>query len=273
MTRRVPFFLSLLTLLGMFFIVAPTFAVDGAPVMTRIQERGKLILGTSGNMPPMSQKLDSGDVVGLDIDMGQVMANAMGVDLEKKVIAFDQLIPALETGEVDVVISNMTINPRRNMRVAFIGPYMESGKCLVTREASLAKAAEAKAIDQENSRLVVMKNTTSEDFARTVMKNVEIVAVTDRTRAIQMVANGEARALLSDYPVCISTIKSNPDAGFVTVFSKLTYEPIGIAVPATDPLFINWTSNALVRMEKTGVLEALSEKWLGTGEVTIVPAE
>jgi polar amino acid transport system substrate-binding protein len=273
MTQRMPFMLSLLTLLSLLFFVTPAFAVDGAPVISRIQERGKLILGTSGNMPPMSQKLDSGEVVGLDIDMGQVMADAMGVDLEKRIIAFDKLIPALESGEVDVVISNMTINPKRNMRVAFVGPYMESGKCLITREASLASAAEAKEIDQENSRLVVMKNTTSEDFARAVMKNIEIIAVTDRSKAIQMVANGEAKALLSDYPVCISTIKDNPDAGFVTVFSKLTYEPIGIAVPATDPLFINWMNNALVRMEKTGLLEALSEKWLGTGEVTIVPAE
>ena len=273
MIQRQPLTRFLLSLLCMFLIGTPAFAVDGAPVITSIQERGKLILGTSGNMPPMSQKLDSGEIVGLDIDMGQVMADAMGVDLEIKIISFEKLIPALEDGEVDVVISNMTINPRRNMRVAFVGPYMESGKCLITREVSLAKAAEAKDIDQENSRLVVMKNTTSEDFARTVMKNIEIITVTDRNKAIQMVANGEAKALLSDYPVCISTIKANPDAGFVTVFSKLTYEPIGIAVPATDPLFINWMTNALVRMEKTGLLEALSEKWLGTGDVKIVPAE
>ena len=43
----------------------------------------------------------------------------------------------------------------------------------------------------------------------------------------------------------------------------LTYEPIGIALPASDALFMNWTSNFLERLDKTETLEVLANKWLG----------
>jgi len=69
--------------------------------------------------------------------------------------------------------------------------------------------------------------------------------------------------MLTDYPVCLATIKNNPDAGFVSVFSLLTYEPIGIAVPGDDPLFINWTENFLERVSQTSLLDVLAVKWFG----------
>ncbi|MCG6935994.1 MAG: transporter substrate-binding domain-containing protein, partial [Proteobacteria bacterium] len=130
--------ITLFTLLFI-LVVSNVVAAEGAPVISSIQKSGKLVLGTSGTMPPMTEKLKSGKVVGLDIDLANMMAETMGVKLVIKVLPFEQLIPALESGKVDVVISNMTINPSRNMHVAFVGPYMNSGKCMITKEAVIAK--------------------------------------------------------------------------------------------------------------------------------------
>ena len=58
-------------------------------------------------------------------------------------------------------------------------------------------------------------------------------------------------------------LKANPDAGFVSVFSLLTYEPIGIALPAEDTQFINWTENFLQRMKGTKGLDELARHWFG----------
>ena len=57
-------------------------------------------------------------------------------------------------------------------------------------------------------------------------------------------------------------------AGFVSLFSKLTYEPIGIALPGNAPLFVNWTENFLARLEGTGILDEIGKHWFGQfGEV------
>ena len=240
-----------------------TLAADGTPVMTRIQKSGELVLGTSANMEPMTFKQSDGTLAGMDINLAELMANAMKVKLVIKIMPFDELIPALRNGKVDVVISNMTINPSRNMDVAFVGPYLTSGKCVVTKEETLAKVDEAEDLDIKDIRLAVLKGSTSEQFVRTLIPGAIVKTIENNQEGADLVASGEASGMLTDLPVCLATIKNNPDAGFVTVVSLLSYEPIGIAVPGDDPLFINWTENFLERVTQTAVLDVLAVKWFG----------
>ena len=86
-----------------------------------------------------------------------------------------------------------------------------------------------------------------------------------------MVKNNQAGGMLTDYPVCLSTLKDNPDAGFVTLFSLLSYEPIGIALPAADPLLINWSEHFLQRMEALGIMDEISARWFGEYADAIKP--
>ena len=166
-------------------------------------------------------------------------------------------------GKVDVVISNLTITPQRNLRVAFVGPYLKSGKCIVTRDEALAKADGKTDLNTSGTRLVVLDGSTSADFARELLPEATLIKVNDYERGAELVKNDEAGGLLTDFPICTAVLKANPDAGFVSVFSLLTYEPIGIALPAEDPLFINWTQNFLDRMEGTNGLQQLGKRWFG----------
>lgn len=231
-------------------------------VLSRIQQRGKLILGTSGNMLSMSEERD-GKLVGFDIDLARLMASGMDVKLDIRTMPFDKLLSAVEKGDVDVVISNVTINPERNMRVAFVGPYMTSGKCIVTRKDTLAKAEEATDLNTADTRLATLAGSTSAAFARALLPKASITLVDDYESAVKMVNADKVGGLLSDYPICLSILKRYPDAGFVSLFSLLTYEPVGIALTGTDPLYINWTENFLTRLEGMGLLEELSLRWFG----------
>jgi polar amino acid transport system substrate-binding protein len=231
--------------------------------LARVKQRGQLILGTSGNMPAMSMADASGKVTGFDIDIARLMAEGMGVELVPKVMPFADLLPALESGAVDVVISNMTINMERNMRVAFVGPYLTSGKCLVSKNETLARARQSTDLNTPATRLVVLRGSTSEAFARELMPKATILTVEDYGRAAEMVKADQAGALLSDLPICASTLKNNPDAGFVSLFSLLSYEPIGIALPPSDAQFINWTENFVKRLQGTEILKGLGDRWFG----------
>jgi polar amino acid transport system substrate-binding protein len=91
-------------------------------VIDRILERGYMTLGTTGEQPPMSVRNKDGEMIGLDIDLALLISMAMGVKLNVEQMPFDELIPALESGKVDMVISSMAITPERNLKVAFVGP-------------------------------------------------------------------------------------------------------------------------------------------------------
>ena len=235
--------------------------------LTRVTRRGELVLGTSGNMPPMTQALADGKVVGFDIDMARLMASGMNVRLTIKVLPFDQLLPALERGDVDVVISNLTMTPERNLHAAFVGPYMTSGKCVITRRADLAKAEEAKDINVPETRLAALAGSTSADFVRTLLPRATLTLVQSNEEGVGLITDNKVDGMMADYPICLSILQRHPDAGFVSLMSLLNYEPIGIAVPAQDTLFINWTENFLQRLQGVGLFDELSNKWFGTAVV------
>jgi ABC-type amino acid transport substrate-binding protein len=231
--------------------------------LSRIAKRGELILGTSANMAPMTFKQEDGKVVGLDIDLARLMAKSMDAKLSIRTMPFGELLASLERGDVDVVISNMTITTRRNMRAAFVGPYMTSGKCIITKEERVARAEQAEDLNTAETHMVAMAGTTSEDFVKTLLPEAIITTTESLDAAVNMVIKDEAGGMLTDYPICLSILKANPEAGFVSLFSLLTYEPIGIALPANDPLFVNWTENFLKRLEGTGMLDQIGEHWFG----------
>ena len=74
-----------------------------APAMSKIVKSGQLVLGTSGNQPPMTMLDKNGKPEGFDIDLADLMAQALGVKLVTKQMEFSKLLDALESGEVDAV--------------------------------------------------------------------------------------------------------------------------------------------------------------------------
>lgn len=264
-TRTAPFFLSLL-LLAATVVAPPSRAGE---TLDRVLERGRLVVGTSGNMPPMTLQMEEGKVVGLDMDLAKLMAQGMGVELETKVMPFDQLLPAVKAGEVDLALSNITMTPERNLAVAFVGPYLVSGKCIVTKEEKLAQSEQVVEFDTPETTLAVLKGSTSELFVREVLPKATVVTVDDLFEGAALVKKGEVSGMLTEYPMCVETIARNPKAGFVSVFSRLTYDPIGVALPADDTHLLNWTRNFLNRLENTRLFDALRRKWLGEMVVEI----
>ena len=163
-----------------------------------------------------------------------------------------------------------TMTVSRNMRVAFVGPYFVSGKCLITKEEAMAKANQATDIQAKDVTMAVIKGTTSEKFVEKLMPEVKRAPVSDVDAGTDMVSSGKASAMLTDFPICLSVMQRYPDSGFQSVVSLLTYEPIGIAISSGDPLFANLTRNFLVRAESVGLMTALALKWFGDAKVTAI---
>jgi polar amino acid transport system substrate-binding protein len=80
-----------------------------------------------------------------------------------------------------------------------------------------------------------------------------------------MVIDGEVHAMIADYPICVISVFRYPEAGLLSVVTPLTYEPIGIAVPAGDPLLVNWLENFMAGLENIGMLDELKKKWFARG--------
>ncbi len=236
-----------------------------SPVLDRIVETSTLRVGMSGNQPPFNMKARDGALMGLEVDLANALAAAMKVELQIVEIPFADLIPALESGDVDLVMSGMTITANRSRSVSFVGPYAISGKSILTTSAALAAADEAEDLNESDIRLVTLANSTSETFVNTFLPEAQLTTVASYDAAIEMLRANEAGALVADMPICLLTVMRYPNEGFATLNQPLTLEPIGIAVPANDPQLQNLVRNYFVALEGTGILEALRQTWLENG--------
>ena len=240
-------------------------STSASPVLDRIQKRGELIVGTMGNMPPLNMTAKDGEIFGLEPDLARMMANAMNVKVKFVIKPFPELLPALQAGEVDMVLSGMTITPKRNMEVAFVGPYFISGKAFLTKVKTIALAKKTAEVNSPNTKIVTLKDSTSQTFAETFLDKTTLFTTGTYDEAVEMVLKDKVQAMIADYPICVVSVFRYPEAGLLSVVTPLTYEPIGIAIPANDPLLMNWTTNTLNSIEASGNLDELRLKWFAKG--------
>jgi polar amino acid transport system substrate-binding protein len=256
------FLIALVSLLLLTVAGCSTIGLGGSssPVTDRILAAGEIRVGMSGNQPPFNVMNRSGELMGMDVDLARGLAGSLGVQERLVTMPFQDLLPALERGDVDVVFSGLTMTPQRNLKVAFAGPYFISGKAALTKSDSLA-AADNPADINKPLRMTVLAGSTSEQFVRRDLPEVELIPALDYAEAVQKVLDDEVDAMIADYPICVLALYQHPYADLAATFSPFTFEPIGVALSSDAVLLTNLVENYLELLEGTGVLGALRKTW------------
>jgi len=235
-------------------------------VLHEIIDRGTLRVGTSGTQPPLSMKNARGELTGMDVELAQALADAMKVELVLVETPFPDLLDDLEAGRIDLVISSLTITPRRNARVAFAGPYLISGSLLLTREEIVDSLERVSALNSADRSWAALRGSTGEALILELFPLATFVAVDDMETVVPRVAAGEVDGLFADVPFVQFQLARNPDAGLAALPSPFTTEPLGVAVPADSPLFANLVQNYLNTLDYTGELMQMKMHWMSAGE-------
>lgn len=253
-------YIALTVVLSLVVVTGPS----AGPAMDRILKKGVLTIGTSGSQPPMTATNKKGEIIGMDVDIAKAMADAMGVEVKLVKMPFNKLLNALQARRVDMVISGMSITPRRNQKVAFVGPYYVTGKGILAVGEKYTELQKTTGLDSPGIRVAALKNSTSQSFAESLTPKAQKVFTNNLDEAIDLILKGEVDVLFADYSFCAVTAYRHKDNGLIAGASPLTFEPLGIAM-AEDALLINWTRNFLTNLQGSGKIEELGEKWLSGG--------
>jgi polar amino acid transport system substrate-binding protein len=232
-----------------------------APVLDRILAKRELVVGTAADMPPLNMTLKDGKIVGMEVDIATMMANSIEVKLTLKPMPFHALLPALEAGQVDLILSGMTMTPTRNTQVAFAGPYFGSGTSVLIKQENVASLQSTEMMNNPDVTLAALKGSTSQRFVERFAPKAKLVPTDDYDQAIAMVLDNKVRAMVADFPICNVSVYRYRDKGLTTLKSPLNYEPLGIALSPNDPLFLNWVQNFVAYLINSGDLSVLRQKW------------
>jgi len=127
-----------LGLLGGWFIPSPIVPAAGTPLIDKIKSRGTIIVGTSADYPPFENYNITTDMIeGFDVDVTEMIADAMNVTVEWRDIPFDSLIGACTSGEIDMIAAAMTYDEDRAKTLAPSTTYITVSQAVIVKGTSI----------------------------------------------------------------------------------------------------------------------------------------
>ncbi|UUZ78978.1 ABC transporter substrate-binding protein [Paenibacillus sp. P26] len=180
--------------------------------LDQIKKAGKIIVGTSADYPPYEfhKEINKKDeIVGFDIEIAKAIAKDLGVQLEIKDMKFDGLLAALDSGNVDFVISGMTPTPERQKSVDFTKVYYTAVQKVVVRAEDKDKI---KSVDDLKGKKVgAQKGATQEQIVKEQMPNSELKAIFKISDLMLELKNKKVDALVVEQPVANAYLAKNKD--------------------------------------------------------------
>ena len=143
-------------------------------VLTTIKENKKITLATSPDYPPFEFLISENGqskIVGFDIELAKEIAKKIGVELEIKQMDFDALIPALKSGQVDMVITGMSPNEERKKSVDFSDIYFEGKNAVLVEEKNAKNFTDEQSL--KDKKIGVQKGSTQEVYVKDVLKKTD----------------------------------------------------------------------------------------------------
>ena len=210
--------------------------------------------------PPFETKDDAGNPEGLAVDFIRDFGAAYGYDVQIENTAWDGLIPSLQTGKADLVISSMTITDERKESVDFSDPYaMAQLAILANAESGVASIDD---LNQPGKKVAVKTGSTGDVYATKNLTNAEIVRLADESACVTEVVQGKADGFLYDQLTIYRNHAANPDTTEAVFIPFQDPEAWGIAVKKGDTELLDQL-NAFIAQSKTdGEFDRLTEKYL-----------
>ncbi len=221
------------------------------------QEDNVLTMGTNAEFAPFEFINEQNEIVGFDIDLANEIAAHLGYELVIENMAFDGLIPALESKRIDMVVAAMTITEERKLVVNFSNPYFNAGQVIVVRDDN----TEITGIDdlKETKKIAVQLGTTGDFKAQETTAKENILAFPQISLAFMELELGRADAVIVDKPVADRYLKVNE--GLRIVGDTLTDEYFGIAIHKDNTQLLNQINEALEAIKESGKYDELISKW------------
>jgi glutamine transport system substrate-binding protein len=218
-------------------------------------------IGVDTTYPPFEFK-DRNEYKGIDIELINAIAKNQGFKIDLSPMDFGGIIPAMQANQLDVAIAGMSITDERKKIVDFSTPYFNAGLTVVVKKDNTT----IKSVDDLKGQTVaVKKGTTGSKYAldNANKLGIKVVQFNDSPAMFQEVANGNADALIEDYPV-ISYAIAQKDLGLKIVGDRLNGDKYGIAVlKGQNKDLLVKIDKGLAELQKDGTYDKILKKYIG----------
>ncbi|MER8577530.1 transporter substrate-binding domain-containing protein [Mesorhizobium sp. M1423] len=194
-------------------------AAQAAPdsLLRTVLERGKVIVGTGSTNAPWHFENDAGELVGMDITMGRILAKGLFDDPTKVEFVMQdpaQRIPNVTTNKVDITIQFMTMTAQRSQLIHFSRPYYVEGIALLTLPNAENKTFDKLLATGSATRISILQNVDAEANVRIVLPEAQVMQIDTQANVLQALESKRVDAAAVDLSTVRWLASRNPDKYF-----------------------------------------------------------
>lgn len=226
--------------------------------LEQVQARKKLVVAMDVGYDPFEVELPDGTYAGFDVDLAREIAQDLGVELELKNVAWVSIIPELQNGKVDAIISGMSDTPERRKSVSFSRAYFDIGQVVVKRKGD-DRIKSYKDLNKKGMVIATQQGTTGEQAIKDHIPEAEIRQFDKIDLGCVDLAQGRCDAVVFDHPFLMKYVSSRTSE-LEGIWEPFTQEKLAVAIRLDSPKLVEAVDRTIERLEQSGALQELVKK-------------
>lgn len=219
------------------------------------ETKGVLVMATNAEFPPYEYH-DGGEIVGIDVEIAKAIAAEMGMELEIEDIAFDSIIPAVQSGKADFGAAGMTVSEDRKMNVDFSDPYASATQVIIVKTDSEISGP----ADLEGKLIGVQQGTTGDIYASEEFGDANVERYNKGFEAVQSLNQNKIDAVIIDGEPAKVFVSQNE--GLKLLDEAYTEEEYAICVKKGNAELLDGINAAIARLKESGELQTIVDKYI-----------
>ncbi len=231
--------------------------------IARQQDREKVLkVGVTANAPPFVFR-KGGKITGLEVDFAKQIGLHIGKEVQLVDLPWKQLIPALEDGRIDMIMSGMTITQKRLYRVTFTKPYFRSGQIMLVRgDEARRYSSGIYDIMGKNPKIGTIRNTTGDFFISETINKPRLTRFSKPDNAVKALINKDIDVFVHDAPIICHYASVYETKRLTPILQMATEEYLAWAVNKNNDALLEELNSFLEVNTQNQNVKKTIKKWI-----------
>ena len=216
--------------------------------------KATLKMVTESTFPPY-EYYEGDEIVGIDIEIAQAIADELGMELEVEDIAFDSILTAVQSGKADIGMAGISVTEDRKEFVDFSDSYTNAVQVVILPEGSAIKSVD----DLAGKKIAVQTGTTGDIYASDI-EGASIESFTKSTDGILALTSGKVDAMIIDNEPAKKFVDENE--GIFILEEEFENEDYAIAVAKDNTELLEKINAALAKLQGSGKIDEIISKYI-----------
>lgn len=244
---------GILTVVSGLFLLSTLVAHAGDANILRV--------GLNAEYRPLVYKED-GKLTGIEPATAKELGKLLNRKVTFKEYPWAELIPALESGAIDVIMSGMSVTEERSQRVNFTQPYLDIGQMAIIRKSDIARLSQSRAMFKQGMRIGVEPGTTGETYVKEYAGEADIKLYQNPEQGFKALQNKEVDFFVHDAPTSWNMAQGSDWPDLIALYTPLTNESLAWAVNKNNSALLDSLNEALLKLEAAGTLNQIQYHWI-----------